>query len=140
MFYQTKKSLHLLLIAAAITVVIALLWHFGLSPLSLSPGLGGRFAGITCLIFGGLHTYRSNSQHDVITKGTRLVKPSAFNRFIGGDGIGIPYVPDSYQWGKGKDKPRLLRIRAEDEPTHIMIVGDTGDGEVCPPAFFDSAN
>ena len=128
-FYQTKKSIHLLLIAAAITVVIALVWHFGVSPLSLSPGFGGRFAGITCLIFGSLHTYRSKSHDDVITKGTKLVKPSEFNRRIDGDGIGIPFVPDSYQWGKGKNKPNLLRIRAEDEPTHIMIVGDTGSGK-----------
>ena len=87
-------TIHLLLIAAAITVVIALLWHFGVSPIILSPWLGGRFAGITCLIFGGLHTYKSNSQHDVITKGTKLVKPSEFNRLIDGDGIGIPYVPN----------------------------------------------
>ena len=127
MFYQTKKSLHLLLIAAAITVVIALLWHFGVSSINLSPGLGGRFAGLTCLIFGGLHAYKSKAQSDVITKGTKLVTPTAFNRAINGEGIGIPFLSDSYKWGQ--DKPNLLRIRPEDEPTHIMIVGDTGSGK-----------
>lgn len=127
MFYQTKKSLHLLLVAAAIAVVLAFLWHLGVSSISITPGLGGRFAGLTCLIFGGLRAYKSKAQGDVITKGTKLVTPTVFNRAIKGDGIGIPFLPDSYQWGH--QEPNLLRIRTEDEPTHIMIVGDTGSGK-----------
>ena len=109
-------------------VAIALLWHFGVSPIEPSAEFGGRFAGLTCLMFGGLHHYKSRTSGDTITKGTRLVTPKKFNSLVKGDGIGIPFTTSG--WGKRSDqKPGLMRIRASDHSSHISIVGDTGTGK-----------
>jgi len=128
MFYQTKKSLHLLLVAVATMVAIALLWHFGVSPIEPSAEFGGRFAGLTCLMFGGLHHYKSRTSGDTITKGTRLVTPKKFNSIVKGDGIGIPFSTPG--WSRRSDqKPGLMRIRASDHSCHISVTGDSGTGK-----------
>lgn len=130
MFYETKKSLHLLLVAVAATVVIALLWNFGVSSFEPSTQLGGRFAGLTCLIFGGLQHYKARSLENNVTKGTQLVTPKKFSKLVKGDGIGIPYVSDSLGLGSSSSKePGLMKIRASDHSSHISIIGDTGTGK-----------
>ena len=128
MFYQTKKSLHLFLVAVAIMVVMALLWHFGISPIEPSARFGGRFAGLTCLMFGGLQHYKSRTSGDTIVRGVQLTTPRKFNSLIKGDGIGIPFIQSG--WSKKSDtEPGLMKIRKIDHSCHISVIGDTGTGK-----------
>lgn len=113
----------------ATIVVIALLWHFGISPLEPSTQLGGRFAGLTCLMFGGLQHYKSRTSGDTITRGTQLVTPKKFSKLVRGDGIGIPYVASSGWGSKSANETGLMKIRASDHSSHVSIVGDTGTGK-----------
>ncbi len=128
-FYQAKKSLHLLLIASATVVAISLCWHFGISSLEPSPQLALRLTGLVCLVFAVFQYHRLYSQEDVITKGTRLISPKKFNSLIKGDGIGIPFDSSLRRNNKSTDEPSLMRIRASDHSSHMMILGDTGTGK-----------
>jgi hypothetical protein len=60
-------------------------------------------------------------------KGSRELAPEDFARKFRGDGLGIPYLADR-RGRRGGDR-RYLRIRAKDEPCHVLIAGDTGAGK-----------
>src|SRR5262245_13317235 len=61
-------------------------------------------------------------------RGTRELSPGEFTRSVRGDGLGVPYCPEPGLWG-GRGETRHLRIRARDEPSHVLIAGDTGTGK-----------
>lgn len=67
-----------------------------------------------------------------VLKGTKLLIPSRFNRVFEGAGIGFPVLM-SPGFGKrilGTPLERtFLHIKAEDEPYHFEIFGDSGTGK-----------
>ncbi|MEM9272603.1 MAG: type IV secretion system DNA-binding domain-containing protein [Cyanobacteria bacterium P01_F01_bin.143] len=129
MFYQVKKTIHLSLVAIALAITVTLLWHFWVTPIVLSGSFISRLAGVTCLFTGLTFFLKSHfAQSERITKGTTLVTPGKFNRLIKGDGVGIPFIANSWFWWT-KNSSSLLKIRSSDEQQHLLISGDTGTGK-----------
>jgi type IV secretory pathway TraG/TraD family ATPase VirD4 len=62
------------------------------------------------------------NERPIAKKGTRILQPKLFNKTLHGEGLGIPCL-------NKKGDTELLRIKLEDEATHIQVVGDTGTGK-----------
>jgi ABC-type transport system involved in cytochrome bd biosynthesis fused ATPase/permease subunit len=62
------------------------------------------------------------NERPIAKKGTRILQAKHFNKTVTGEGLGIPCLTK-------KGETELLRIKLEDEATHIQVVGDTGTGK-----------
>lgn len=66
-----------------------------------------------------------------IIRGTQFAKPNELKKLIQGDGIGIPYFTNPNFAALTGEQPKLeyLKIRHQDETSHILVCGDTRQGK-----------
>jgi hypothetical protein len=99
---------------------------FGLVSPALWGGLGVWLVGL--LIAVPLDAARARQRkHGRRLKGPELVSARKFNRRNRADGVGFPQAPTIFQKVLGSTP--ILRLPRRAEPSHILIMGDTGTGK-----------
>jgi hypothetical protein len=132
-YYRVKKGIQLAVFALLVTLAIFIAYHQTTRTLQFNWSLYLAFGGCSASIFGLLLYLRGVGRQDRVTKGTRLVSPKEFNRYIKGDGLAIPCTVKPFvlwrwlPWQSDKQIP--LPIRQSDETVHILIAGDSGTGK-----------
>lgn len=117
------------LFALLLTLGLLLAIHQSILPISFAE-FGGRLLMLLCYslsfaVTGFVRTLlQEQREAPRVRKGTKILPPRSFNHVVQGDGLGIPH------------KNTLLHIRAEDEATHIQVVGDTGTGKTALLHYF----
>jgi hypothetical protein len=127
--YEYKKLRRSAVLSAVAALTISFSFA-GLRSESVPPGtvlfaVGIKTTALWLLFFPGLvflHRHRERkAQVTKVIEGTKLLSPAAFNKTVQGDGIGIPC--------RIARKTELLKIPANKERYHTLIMGDSGTGK-----------
>ena len=133
MYYRFNQAIQSAVFALLMSLAIFAAYHQTIKPLQLSWLVYIAFTGCTACIFSLLLYLRGVGRQDRVTKGTKLVSPKEFNRYIKGDGLAIPCRVKPFillrwlPWQSEKQTP--LPIRKSDETVHVLIAGDSGTGK-----------